>query len=56
MKEKTIPLGFALIHKESNKQETQVLNMLSRLRNTYSFKPQMTIADAGFTGGTDYGK
>lgn len=49
MKEKTVPLAFALIHKESDKQEALALNILSKLRNTFGFKPKMVIADAGFS-------
>jgi transposase len=49
MKDKIIPLGFALIYKGSKKQEQLVLNALSILRNTYKFKPQMVLADAGFS-------
>ena len=46
---KTYPLGFALIHKESKTQEELVLNELSRLRNDFKLKPEMVIADAGFS-------
>jgi transposase len=49
MKEKTVPVAFALIHKESGKQEELVLKILSKLRNSYNFKPQMVIADAAFS-------
>lgn len=46
---KTFPLGFALLHKKSKTQEQLVLNALKRLRNEFKLKPQMTIADAGFS-------
>ncbi len=46
---KTYPLGFALIHKESKKQEELLLNALSRLRNAFKLKPEMVIADTGFS-------
>jgi len=46
---KTYPLGFALIYKESKVQEELVLNGLSRLRNEFKFKPEIVIADAGFS-------
>ena len=49
MKDKIIPLGFALIYKGSKKQEQLVLNALSILRNTYKFKPKMVLGDAGFS-------
>jgi hypothetical protein len=49
MKTKTIPFGFALIYKGSKKQEELVLNACSTLRNTYKFKPEMVLADAGFS-------
>jgi transposase len=49
MEDKTIPFGFALIYKGSRKQEELVLNALSVLRNTYKFKPQMVLGDAGFS-------
>lgn len=49
VKKKTYPLGFALIHKESSKQEQLVLNALSQLRNKFKLKPEMVIADAGFS-------
>lgn len=49
MEYKTIPFGFALIYKGSKKQEELVLNALSILRNTYKCKPQMVLADAGFS-------
>lgn len=49
VEDKTYPLGFALIHKGSKSQEELVLNALSRLRNEFKLKPQMTIADAGFS-------
>lgn len=44
-----IPIGFALLHKESKKQEELVLTALRRLRYRYKFKPNLTIADAGFS-------
>lgn len=46
---RTYPMGFALLHKESETQEQLVLNALTRLRNEFRLKPQMTIADAGFS-------
>lgn len=45
----TYPLGFALINKESSTQEQLVLNALSRLRNEFGLKPEIVIADAGFS-------
>ena len=44
-----IPIGFALLHKESRSQEVLVLTVLKMLRNRYKFKPNLTIADAGFS-------
>lgn len=49
VKDKAIPVGFALIHKESQTQEELVLKILGRLRNEFKLKPKMTIADAGFS-------
>jgi transposase len=49
MKDRTIPLGFALIYKGSKKQEQLVLNTLSILRNAYKFKPKIVLGDAGFS-------
>lgn len=46
---KTYPLGFALIHKESKSQEKLVPSALSRLRNEFKLKPEMVVADAGFS-------
>ncbi|MEI7475098.1 MAG: transposase [bacterium] len=49
MEDKTIPLGFALIYKGSKKLEALVLKALSILRNTYKLKPQIVLADVGFS-------
>ena len=49
VKNKTIPLGFALIHKESSTQEMLVLKMLKRLRSEFKFKPKILLADAAFS-------
>jgi len=46
---KTYPLGFGLIYKGSRKQEELVLNFLTRLRSDFKLKPEMVIADAGFS-------
>jgi len=44
-----IPIGFALLHKESKSQENLVLTVLKILRYKFKFKPNLTIADAGFS-------
>jgi hypothetical protein len=46
--DRTIPIGFGLLHKESKSQEDVTPNGLSILRNTYEIKPKFTVADGGF--------
>lgn len=46
--DRTIPIGFGLLHKESRSQEDLTLEGLSVLRNKYKLKPEYTIADGGF--------
>lgn len=48
VEEKTIPLGFGLLHKRSKTQEHITLDGLSILRNTFNFKPKMVLADGAF--------
>jgi hypothetical protein len=48
VEDKTIPLGFGLLHKGSKTQENITLDGLSILRNSYRFKPQMVLADGAF--------
>jgi|WetSurMetagenome_2_1015567.scaffolds.fasta_scaffold241613_1 hypothetical protein len=48
VKDKTIPLGFGLLHKRSKSQEHITLDGLSILRNRFGFKPKMILADGAF--------
>jgi hypothetical protein len=48
VKNKTIPLGFGLLHTGSKTQEYVTLDALSILRNTFKFKPKMVLADGAF--------
>lgn len=46
--DRTIPLGFGLLHKGNKSQENTTLAGLSILRNQYHLKPKYVLADGGF--------
>ncbi len=46
--DRTIPIGFGLLHKENRSQETVTLEGLSILRNQYKLKPKYVLADGAF--------
>ena len=46
--DRTIPIGFGLLHKENKSQEVTTLKGLSILRNKYKLKPEYTLADGAF--------
>jgi len=48
VKNKTLPLGFGLLHKGSKTQEQITLDGLSILRNTFKLKPKNVLADGAF--------
>jgi transposase len=46
--ERTIPIGFGLLHKRNKSQENTTLEGLSILRNQYKLKPKYVLADGAF--------